>query len=259
MTPRFRCPVCRQQLDAAPGGLACPDGHRYDRAREGYVNLLPSGRASKAQGDDADAVRARRALPDRGHYAPVVAAVAQAIPKTASHVLDAGCGEGTYLAAVTTAIGAQGWGVDVSKPAVRLAARRHREHRYAVASSLDLPFEDGAFDAVLAVFAPRAFAEFRRVLRPGGALVLASPGPDHLDGVREILARDARSGTPRRHVSGDGVPPPECRERVTYTLHLTSADEVAELVAMTPWHAFAAGRRLPESLDTTIDVWVTTH
>ena len=45
-SPRFRCPVCRQPLDVAPGGLACADGHRYDRAREGYVNLLPSaGRA----------------------------------------------------------------------------------------------------------------------------------------------------------------------------------------------------------------------
>jgi 23S rRNA (guanine745-N1)-methyltransferase len=111
----------------------------------------------------------------------------------------------------------------------------------------------------VSVFAPRAFGEFSRVLRPGGAIVLASPGPDHLAGVRALLGRDARSGTPRRHVEGDGVPPPRTRERVTYTLRLTGADEVADLVAMTPWHAFAAGAELPGTLDTTVDVWVTTH
>jgi len=257
--PGFRCPVCRQPLADVPGGVTCAAGHRFDRAREGYVHLLTGG-GRRPAGDDADAVRARRALLDRGHYAPVVDAVAAAAAVAApDHVLDAGCGEGTYLAAVTAATGSRGWGVDVSKPAVRLAARRHPEHRYAVASSLDLPFADGVLDAVLSVFAPRAFAEFARVLRPGGALVLASPGPRHLDGVRALLDRDARSAAPRRHVEGDGVPPPRRRERVTYPLTLTGADEVRDLVAMTPWQAFAAGRELPERLETTVDVWVTTH
>src|SRR5699024_6623031 len=140
-------------LDAAPGGLACANGHHVDRAREGYVNLLPGG-GRRPAGDDADAVRARRALFDRGHYAPVVAAVAAAVTATAPRtLLDAGCGEGTYLAAAAAASGARGWGTDVSKAAVRLAARRHPAHAWAVASSLDLPFGDGAagggFDTVL--------------------------------------------------------------------------------------------------------------
>jgi 23S rRNA (guanine745-N1)-methyltransferase len=262
--PRFRCPVCRQPLDAADGGLSCGNGHHVDRAREGYVNLLPSG-GRRPAGDDAAAVRARRALLDRGHYAPVAEAVTAAVAATGratgglGAVLDAGCGEGTYLAAVTAGTGADGWGVDVSKPAVRLAARRHREHRYAVASSLDLPFEDAVFDAVVSVFAPRAFAEFSRVLRPGGAIVLASPGPDHLDAVRALLGRGARAAGVRRHVAGDGVPAPLARRHVRYDLALTSQDEVAELVAMTPWQGFAGTAGLPAGLTTTVDVWVTTH
>lgn len=265
----FRCPVCREPLTAVPGGLDCANGHHVDRAREGYVNLLPGG-ARHAAGDGADAVRARRALLDRGHYAPVVEAVAAAVAATSPRtLLDAGCGEGTYLDAAVAAVaatgapGARGWGIDVSKPAVRLAARRHPAHAWAVASSLDLPFADGAaddgFDTVMSVFAPRAFAEFRRVLRPGGAIVLASPAPGHLDGVRALLGRDARATGARRHVEGDGVPPPLARHRVTYRLALTGADDVADLVAMTPWHGFAAGRDLPDRLDTTVDVWITTH
>jgi 23S rRNA (guanine745-N1)-methyltransferase len=259
MPMTFRCPVCREPLRAVPGGLACAGGHHVDRAREGYVNLLPGG-GRRPAGDDARAVRARRALFDRGHYAPVVGAVAAAVRATApERLLDAGCGEGTYLAAAAAATGARAWGIDVSKPAVRLAAKRHPGHEWAVASSLDLPFGDGVLDTVVSVFAPRAFGEFSRVLRAGGAIVLASPGPDHLAGVRALLGRDPRSGTPRRHVEGDGVPPPRTRERVTYTLRLTGPDEVADLVAMTPWHAFAAGAELPGTLDTTVDVWVTTH
>jgi 23S rRNA (guanine745-N1)-methyltransferase len=258
--PGFRCPVCRRPLADAVAGLACEAGHRFDRAREGYVNLLPARPGRRPAGDDADAVRARRALLDRGHYAPVVEAVAAAVAATGPRdLLDAGCGEGTYLAAAAAAAGARGWGIDVSKAAVRLAARRFPEHRWAVASSLELPFGDGELGTVVSVFAPRAFAEFRRVLRPGGAIVLASPGPDHLAGVRALLGRDARSDAPRRHVAGDGVPPPSARVRVTYTLALTGADDVRDLVAMTPWHTFAAGRELPERLDTTVDVWVTTH
>ena len=270
-SPRFRCPVCRQPLAPADAGLGCANGHHVDRAREGYVNLLPAG-GRRPAGDDAAAVRARRALLDRGHYALVARAVSSAVAAAVDRagagsavpaVLDAGCGEGTYLAAVTEATGAAGWGVDVSKPAVRLAARRHREHVYAVASSLDLPFEDAVFDAVVSVFAPRAFAEFSRVLRPAGAIVLASPGPDHLDAVRALLSRDARSAEARRHVAGDGVPPPLARDRVRYDLALTSRDEVADLVAMTPWQAFATPAQLleglPGALTTTVDVWVTTH
>jgi 23S rRNA (guanine745-N1)-methyltransferase len=261
--PRFRCPACREPFAPADAGLSCANGHRVDRAREGYVNLLPTA-GRRPPGDDAAAVRARRALFDRGHYEPVARAVAAAVAAVRpGAVLDAGCGEGSYLAAVTAATGAEGWGVDVSKPAVRLAARRHREHRYAVASSRDLPFEDAVFDAVVSVFAPRAFAEFSRVLRPSGVIVLASPGPEHLDAVRALLRRGARSADVRRHVAGDGVPAPLAREHVRYDLALTSRDEVSDLVAMTPWQAFAEPggpiETLPDALTTPVDVWVTTH
>lgn len=269
--PTFRCPACRDRLADVPGGLACAAGHRVDRAREGYVNLLGGGRRPAA-GDSAAAVRARRTLLGSGVYAPVVdavtAAVRAALPQSADrppHVLDAGCGEGTYLAAVVDACGAVGWGVDVSKPAVRLAARSHREHRYAVASSRDLPFGDGVFDAVLSIFAPRAFDEFFRVLRPGASIVLASPGPDHLDGVRAAVGRAARETDVRRHVSGDGVPPPDERVRVRRRLELSDPLLATALVAMTPWGMTSwgtsgvPGDAVPVPLRTTIDVWVTRH
>jgi 23S rRNA (guanine745-N1)-methyltransferase len=34
------CPICRDDLTAASIGLACPSGHGFDLARQGYVNLI---------------------------------------------------------------------------------------------------------------------------------------------------------------------------------------------------------------------------
>ena len=68
----FLCPLCGEALQGVPGGLRCPGGHRFDRAREGYVHLLPVGQKhSKAPGDDKGMVAARRAFLDRGWYSPL--------------------------------------------------------------------------------------------------------------------------------------------------------------------------------------------
>ena len=108
-------------------------------------------------------VRARRTVFDAGLYDPVIDAVAAMVTHTQpGSILDAGCGEGSYLARGTAAFPASGWGIDVSKPAIRLAARRHSQHHYAIASSYALPFADASFDAVINVFSPRDFAEMAR-------------------------------------------------------------------------------------------------
>lgn len=261
MSVRFRCPNCAAALTSAPGGLVCASGHRFDRAAEGYVHLLPAGRhPGAAAGDSAEMLRARRAFLDAGHYRPVMAAVAAMVPAGAAAVLDAGCGEGSYLAAVSAP---ERFGIDIAKAGVRLAARRHRDITFAVASSYRLPFFDASFDAVLSVFAPRPFAEFARVLRPGGAAVVASPGADHLDAVRELLY----DATPEQPSPGAPPDPPhqgdheQAAERVRYELTVTGHD-LRHLVQMTPhwWRASPAHRdevlRTP-ALVTTVDIWVT--
>src|SRR5699024_4209822 len=74
----FRCPLCGGPLWEVPGGLRCPEGHRFDRAREGYVHLLPVGQKhSRFPGDDKAMVNARRAFLDQGWYAPLREALEQ--------------------------------------------------------------------------------------------------------------------------------------------------------------------------------------
>lgn len=81
----------------------CPQGHQFDMAKEGYVNLLPvQHKRSRDPGDSAEMMQARRAFLDAGHYLPLRETVAQMLddmlPDSASAMLDIGCGEGYYTA-----------------------------------------------------------------------------------------------------------------------------------------------------------------
>jgi 23S rRNA (guanine745-N1)-methyltransferase len=246
---RFRCPHCGLPLDGAERTFSCPSGHQFDRAREGYVNLLVGGRlAGGPSGDDDTMVRARREVFDAGCYDPVIDAVAAAVQGSrAARVLDAGCGEGTYLARACSA-GASGWGIDISKVAVRLAARRHPQCTFAVASSYRLPFGDGTFDALIDVFSPRPFDEMMRVLRPGGVAVVVTPGAHHLAGLKALVY-----DTPRPHV--DDTPAPTDVVELRFHIDLTDPALRRHLLEMTPywWSADELRRTRVEAALTSVD------
>ncbi len=181
------CPLCREPLSLEPSKLGCPNGHHFDRAREGYVHLLDPGRGGRrAHGDDREMVAARRRFLEAGHYEPLRQALAKLAPE-APAVLDVGCGEGYYTSALP---GECVVGVDVSQPAVRLAAKRYREALFVVASAAHLPVLDTSVDSAVIVFSPVFPAELARVLRPGGTVTVVIPGAAHLDGLRALLYRD---------------------------------------------------------------------
>ncbi|MEU4509226.1 putative RNA methyltransferase [Nonomuraea wenchangensis] len=72
------CPVCRADMRLDERALRCADGHAFDVARQGYVSLLVGSRAP-GTADSAEMVAARAAFLDAGHYAPLAAAVAEAV------------------------------------------------------------------------------------------------------------------------------------------------------------------------------------
>lgn len=181
LLPDLRCPVCAGPLAAAPPAVRCPQGHSFDVARQGYLNLL-AGRAPG--GDDAAMVAARVALLATGAYDFLSRALATHAAAVAGDglVVDVGAGTGHYLAAVLDALpGARGLALDVSKAAARRAARAHARAAAVVCDAWrGLPVGDGRAELVLDVFAPRNGPEFHRVLRPGGALLVVTPRPEHL-------------------------------------------------------------------------------
>ncbi|HEX6088279.1 MAG TPA: methyltransferase domain-containing protein [Thermoanaerobaculia bacterium] len=192
---------CRQPLARNDRTYTCANHHAFDVARSGYVNLLqPQDRKSKNPGDTADAVAARRRFIDAGHVQPLVDAIVRACPVTGA-LLDAGCGEGHHTDAFRRAYGVEAWGVDISVPAIEAAAKRHRQCGWVVANAdRFLPFEDGSFHAVASITARMNPEEFRRVLAPGGALLIVLPGADDLIELRaavlgEGLERDRAERT----------------------------------------------------------------
>lgn len=239
----FRCPHCSSPLLPDGSTLRCASGHAFDRAREGYVNLLVGGRLPGGpSGDDEAMVRARRAVFDAGLYAPIFESVAaQVAAVDPQHVLDMGCGEGSYLARAVAVSGATGWGVDVSKSAIRLAARRYALQHFAVASSYRLPFDDDTFDAIIDVFSPRPIAEMARVLRPGGVAVVVGPAADHLAQLKALVYE-----RPRPHHNDEDTAPfiVMDSERVRFTLDLAQPTLRRHMLEMTPywWSADDATR-----------------
>jgi 23S rRNA (guanine745-N1)-methyltransferase len=180
------CPVCRSPFEAGRGDrtLVCPAGHSFDAAKQGYFNLL-TGKGTVFEADTAAMVAARFDFLSAGHYRELAEAVAGlAAPFLAaagSAVLDAGTGTGHYLRAVLDRVPAAAVGLDISKFALRRAARLNPEAINLVGDVWQpLPLADDAVDVVTVVFAPRNAAEFARVLRPGGRLIVVTPRPGHL-------------------------------------------------------------------------------
>mmetsp|Transcript_21582 Transcript_21582/g.54895 ORF Transcript_21582/g.54895 Transcript_21582/m.54895 type:complete len:320 (+) Transcript_21582:40-999(+) len=199
----FACPKSNcggELLPSTERVLRCACGHSIDVAREGYVHLAKRTKASAEQQAESDAVvRASRAFFEAGGFGAQLAGVTAEVSRALAdcpdigerHVLNAGCGEGAYLRLLQREK-AQLWGTDVSKLAVRYAAKRQPAARFAVGSPHRLPFADGSFDVVFSCFSPSPWDEFCRVLRPGGAIIVVRAGATHL---QELRARVSADGT----------------------------------------------------------------
>jgi 23S rRNA (guanine745-N1)-methyltransferase len=233
----LRCPVCGGPLAGQGNALRCARGHSFDIARQGYVNL-DTGGGRPHQADTTAMVAARDRFLGGGHYAPVADAVTRLGQAAAGPgiVLDLAGGTGYYLAAVLTARpGRTGICLDLSKPALRRAARAHPR---AVAVGSDVwrrfPLADGSAAIVLSVFGPRHLAETIRVLGPAGVFLLVTPGPRHLAelvGAVGLLSVD--TAKPQRVAAATAGLGQVAGEDLTYPLRLGHA-AVHDLVSMGP-------------------------
>jgi 23S rRNA (guanine745-N1)-methyltransferase len=127
-------------------------------------------------------VAARRSIHDLGLTRPLLEAFREVLQPTPNDILlDAGCGEGFYVASLGSLSGARCHGIDISVPAIEAAARRYPEYTWIVANAdRFLPYADRTFSAVLSITGRMNRGEFRRVLRPDGRLLVAVPAPDDL-------------------------------------------------------------------------------
>ncbi len=242
MSSLFVCPLCGGALTRQGGSYLCPNGHCHDVAREGYTYLLPVNRKhSKAPGDDKAMAAARNGFLSKGYYAPLRDMLCQlsvALTGPAPAVLDSGCGEGYYTAGIYQALCAAGKapvmaGIDISKPILRLAAKREKALQLAVASSYRLPVADRSIDLLLNCFSPLAIEEFHRVLRPGGYFLYVVPGQWHLWELKQVLYERPYPNEVKE------TPYPGFRyadiRHVSDVIHLDCPADIQALFGMTPY------------------------
>lgn len=248
----LRCPLCLETLALTEKTACCPQGHSFDRAREGYFNLLPVQKKNSLDpGDDADMVAARHAFLEAGFYAPLRDTLMGLIaPLQPRHLLDSGCGEGWYTTAIAT-LASTSTAFDISKSAVRRAAKGRPGTTWLVASSNDIPLPDACVDVMTAIFSPVNATEAARVMKPGARLLIAAPGEQHLWELRDALYPEVRP-----HQAGkweEELSPHfqfHAEARVQFPLELTDNTRLQQLLKMTPhyWRASRERRNAVEQL-----------
>ena len=199
------CPVrgCSQPLVRVDGRVACSRRHSFDVARSGYINLLqPQDRKAQRPGDQAYFLAARRRFLAKGFETPLTGAILALLTLgPGDAVLEVGCGEGHYVAAIASRLGCEGYGVDISVAAIDAAAKQHPALHWIVANGdRRLPYSDASFRLVASITARRNATEFRRVLRDDGMLVVVVPAPDDQIELRtailgERISRDRVAST----------------------------------------------------------------
>jgi 23S rRNA (guanine745-N1)-methyltransferase len=261
----FKCPNCDQalilQAESQPQTYRCNNQHSFDLAREGYLNLLlAQNKRSRNPGDSDDMIRSRQRFLNTGYYQPlsdaIVTAVAKANTGSEQAVLDLGCGEGYYMQQLRIAFDKKAHeqtvskektstqtlkllGMDISKLAVRLAAKRKMDARLAVDSVYNIPLFENRIDTAISVFSPISVEETARVLKPGGKLIMVGPGAEHLSGLTSLiyeqsLAHEGNTAGLEKAAQFNLLEQLEIKQSI-----VVRGSDILDLLKMTPyyWHS----------------------
>ncbi|EDM44644.1 ribosomal RNA large subunit methyltransferase A [unidentified eubacterium SCB49] len=241
------CPYCNTAIQPAnKTTYRCENNHSFDLAKQGYLNLLPvNKKKSKDPGDNEMMILARRNFLELGFYDPLILRIKKLINeqlsfrKKAVVALDAGCGEGYYsekalnhLHGLHTTI----YGTDISKHAVKNAAKKYKNNTYFVSSIYDLPIAKRSTHLILSVFSPIMPAEFKRILSSKGYAIVVSPASNHLNEMAALIYETVKPHTTtvveNMSVEFDHV----LAERCTFTIAIKNAEDLLALLKMTPYY-----------------------
>jgi 23S rRNA (guanine745-N1)-methyltransferase len=257
----WKCPSCSNVLFLNNKTWACTNGHSYDVAKEGYVNLLlVQHKNSKQPGDNKEMVNGRRAFLEQGFYQPLADSISKIFnqhlstlsalrtieDQTEVNFFDAGCGEGYYMSQVSqlciqTDLKIEFNGLDISKFAVQKAAKKYPNNHFAVASTFQLPLVSNSQDAVLQIFAPSSEIEIHRVLKPSGIWITVNPAANHLYEFKQALY-----DKPTEHKAGQVTPEGFTLAQqlnLSFVIHLAEPQQRENLLMMTPYYWSATAQK----------------
>ncbi|MFT7560972.1 MAG: 23S rRNA (guanine745-N1)-methyltransferase [Flavobacteriales bacterium] len=245
--PIYKCPLCSDALEFTRPSYRCGNGHCFDQAKEGYVNLLPvQHKKSRQPGDDDDMMRARQRFLSKGYYQGLASSIgdaAQALEFSSptTSIVDIGCGEGYYLDEISKKFAPESInlnGLDIAKLGVKMAAKRSFDGQLSVASAYALPYFDNSIDLATSVFSPICPVELQRVLKPGGYLIMVGPGPMHLRGLVERIYDEPQDHEGNFEGLGSHDTLSLIRSWSSKEESLIQQADILDLLTMTPyyWH-----------------------
>ena len=242
----IQCPYCQNELSKENRSYKCINNHNFDLSKEGYLNLLPvNKKKSKSPGDNNMMVVARREFLEQGFYDPLIEEIKRVVKKELNfisnkiNILDSGCGEGYYSEkALNNLEGLKSIiiGTDISKYAVKNAAKKYKKIFYFVSSIYSLPVKSDSLDLILSVFSPNHSPEFSRVLAKDGYLIVVSPGENHMKQLAELIYNSFR---PHEYniVEKIGVMFSHLKtQRKTFEIEITDSFMLQNLLKMTPYY-----------------------
>lgn len=242
------CPICENKLIKQEKIMTC-SRHHFDLAKEGYVNLL--GPHQHNHGDNKEMVQARTRFLNQGFYQPLLEKLVETIHDlsldTNALIVDAGCGEGYYTKHMYDRKHQQMYGIDMSKQALKYAAKHDRQIQYILASMFHMPIKDHSISLILNIFAPFAEQEFRRILNEQGYVIRVIPGTKHLFEMKEILYEQPYENEITKY---DQELYCAKSEDVMFDMQLLQQD-IINLVKMTPYFYKTKKERIEELMEQT--------
>jgi 23S rRNA (guanine745-N1)-methyltransferase len=242
----YKCPVCQLNLIKGENQYVCGKGHSFDIAHNNYINLLiDNQKKSKEPGDSKEMMESRRSFLNKGYYAlfsdKLNEVVGFHLKGLGGNILDAGCGEGYFLSNLKRKLSeTEGmdrvnyYGVDISKSAIKYAAKRDKDINFVVGSNFNLPVISDSMDCIIRNFAPGDNDEFYRVLKKAGKLCIITPGIEHLFELKEILYQSARKHEVKDSLlSGFNT---TMHYETKYIVEINNNQDITNLISMTPYY-----------------------
>jgi 23S rRNA (guanine745-N1)-methyltransferase len=263
----INCPYCKNSLhDTRERTYVCENGHSFDVAKQGYLNLLPvNQKKSKDPGDNEMMIAARRNFLELGYYDPLIEKIKKLVTdklifETRDIVaFDAGCGEGYYSEKALNnlpELNTQILGTDISKYAVKNAAKKYKNNFYFVSSVYNLPIANASTNLILSIFSPFKVEEFQRILSKEGYVVIVSPAPNHLREMAELIYEEFRPHSTKIVEKMTAKFEHNTTTRATFTIDIKSAEDLLFLLKMTPYYWSTGIERL-ENITTKSELSVT--
>ncbi|MCZ0717542.1 putative RNA methyltransferase [Aerococcus kribbianus] len=247
------CPHCQEKLAWTGQQVSCPQGHSFDLAKSGYLNLAPQHQEKHYHKDLF--VARYQLMAQHEFYQGIYQDILALLDKhhyqahNSCHIIDLGTGEGShfdqFLQAYQSAYPQDNFaamGFDLAKDGIQIAAKHHYQALWTVADLGHIPLADNSVDLALTILSPSNYNEVKRVLKTGGYLIKVIPGPNYLAELRACVLsadkqkQDSQTTMSRFQTEFNQVDAIDYQR--DFTLNSSSRDALLKMTPLT-WHADA--------------------